>query len=256
MVFNALDVAPTPTTRCRKLQEEVAPKLAAHQDAIYLNAEAVPPRSNRVYDQRATLKLDPGIGAAARGDRTSNFVHGRRAAVRRRQDRAQEAERGRSDARARSSPIKLLAATKDGALVVDDKAEAGRPVGRRTRRRGAGGEGRASSTASGCCRCRTPRSSRRWQSLTNRATREQLFKASWTRAEHGDANDTRETIAAPRRSCAPSKAKLLGYPELRRLEARRSDGQDAASTRSSFMTEPGAGRHRQGASAKRRTCRR
>ncbi|WP_294239274.1 M3 family metallopeptidase [Chryseobacterium sp. sg2396] len=32
------------------------------------------------------------------------------------------------------------------------------------------------------------------QSLKNRATREKLFKASWMRAEKGDANDTRETI--------------------------------------------------------------
>ena len=32
------------------------------------------------------------------------------------------------------------------------------------------------------------------QSLTNRATREKLFKASWTRAERGDASDTRDTI--------------------------------------------------------------
>ncbi|MBV8326453.1 M3 family metallopeptidase [Chryseobacterium sp.] len=32
------------------------------------------------------------------------------------------------------------------------------------------------------------------QNLKNRATREKLFKASWSRAEKGDANDTRETI--------------------------------------------------------------
>ncbi|MCQ9637084.1 M3 family metallopeptidase [Chryseobacterium sp. WG23] len=32
------------------------------------------------------------------------------------------------------------------------------------------------------------------QNLKNRATREKLFKASWTRAEKGDTNDTRETI--------------------------------------------------------------
>lgn len=32
------------------------------------------------------------------------------------------------------------------------------------------------------------------QNLKNRTTREKLFKASWTRAEKGDANDTRSTI--------------------------------------------------------------
>ena len=32
------------------------------------------------------------------------------------------------------------------------------------------------------------------QNLKNRATREKLFKASWGRAERGDANDTRDTV--------------------------------------------------------------
>ena len=32
------------------------------------------------------------------------------------------------------------------------------------------------------------------QNLKNRATREKLYRASWTRAEKGDANDTRETV--------------------------------------------------------------
>ena len=33
------------------------------------------------------------------------------------------------------------------------------------------------------------------QNLNDRATREQLFKASWNRAEKGDDNDTRELIS-------------------------------------------------------------
>jgi peptidyl-dipeptidase Dcp len=31
--------------------------------------------------------------------------------------------------------------------------------------------------------------------LTDRATRRKIFEASWNRAEHGDANDTRSTVA-------------------------------------------------------------
>ncbi|HOQ62241.1 MAG TPA: M3 family metallopeptidase, partial [Vicinamibacterales bacterium] len=50
-------------------------------------------------------------------------------------------------------------------------------------------------------------------SLTNRATREKLFRASWTRAERGDANDTRQTIATLA-SLRARKAALLGYPDF------------------------------------------
>ena len=41
-----------------KVQEEEAPKLAAHQDAIYLNAKLFQ-RVAAVYEQRDSLKLSP-----------------------------------------------------------------------------------------------------------------------------------------------------------------------------------------------------
>ncbi len=47
------------------------------------------------------------------------------------------------------------------------------------------------------------------QNLKNRATREKLFKASWTRAEKGDANDTRETIEKLAKTRL-KKAQILG----------------------------------------------
>ncbi|RQO41759.1 dipeptidyl carboxypeptidase II [Chryseobacterium sp. KBW03] len=47
------------------------------------------------------------------------------------------------------------------------------------------------------------------QNLKNRATREKLFKASWTRAEKGDANDTRSTIEKLAK-LRLSKAQILG----------------------------------------------
>jgi peptidyl-dipeptidase Dcp len=48
------------------------------------------------------------------------------------------------------------------------------------------------------------------QSLTDRDVRERLFKASWLRTEHGDGNDTRDTIARIAQVRA-QQAKLLGY---------------------------------------------
>ena len=42
----------------QKVQEYEAPRLAAHQDAIYLNAKLFA-RVKAIYDQRASLHLDP-----------------------------------------------------------------------------------------------------------------------------------------------------------------------------------------------------
>ncbi|HEX6834089.1 MAG TPA: M3 family metallopeptidase, partial [Rudaea sp.] len=49
-------------------------------------------------------------------------------------------------------------------------------------------------------------------SLTQRATREKLFRASVERSEHGDANDTRQIIARIAELRA-QRAKLLGYKD-------------------------------------------
>ena len=49
--------------------------------------------------------------------------------------------------------------------------------------------------------------------LSNRTTRQTLFQNSWGRAERGDANDTRDTIAKIAQLRA-QKGKLLGYPNF------------------------------------------
>jgi peptidyl-dipeptidase Dcp len=49
------------------------------------------------------------------------------------------------------------------------------------------------------------------ESLTDRATREALFTNGWTRAEKGDANDTRPVIQQLA-TLRAQKAQLLGYP--------------------------------------------
>jgi peptidyl-dipeptidase Dcp len=51
------------------------------------------------------------------------------------------------------------------------------------------------------------------QDLGDRATRQALFEASWNRAEHGDANDTRATIERLAQLRA-EKTKLLGFPNF------------------------------------------
>ena len=104
----------------------------------------------------------------------------------------------------------LLAAAKDGALVVSDQSAL------------AGLSPAEVEAASEAAKARhldgkwlLPLSNTTQQpkiaSLQNRATREQLYRASWTRAERGDANDTRATIARLAVIRA-EKARLLGQP--------------------------------------------
>src|SRR5439155_1354263 len=56
-IFNAVTGANT-NDDLQKLQEEIAPKLSGHQDAITLNSKLFA-RIEAVYNQRAQLKLDP-----------------------------------------------------------------------------------------------------------------------------------------------------------------------------------------------------
>jgi peptidyl-dipeptidase Dcp len=56
-VFNGLTSANT-NPELQKIQQDVAPKLAAHDDAIFLNGKLFA-RVEAVYRQREALKLDP-----------------------------------------------------------------------------------------------------------------------------------------------------------------------------------------------------
>src|SRR5581483_2946749 len=85
----------------------------------------------------------------------------------------------------------LLAAAKDGALVVSDKADlAGLPPSELD----AAAQAAKSRSLDGkwVLPLKNTTQQDALQQLTNRATREKLFNASWTRAEKGDANDTRD----------------------------------------------------------------
>lgn len=67
------------------------------------------------------------------------------------------------------------------------------------------------------------------QNLKNRATREKLFKASWNRAEKGDANDTRSTIEKTA-ELRLKKAQLLGKESFAawKLQDQMAQNPDAA----------------------------
>ncbi|MDE1898713.1 MAG: peptidyl-dipeptidase Dcp [Xanthomonadaceae bacterium] len=207
LIFSALSGANTDPT-LQKVQELMAPRFAAQADAIYLDPRLFA-RIEAVYRQRASLHLDPEALRLVEVD-YRQFVHaGARLAD---ADKAKLKQLNEQESTLSAKFVnQLLAANKAGALAIGDKsALAGL------------GEGQLAA-ASQDARARGLKDT--WllplqnttqqpalQSLSDRATRQHLFEASWTRTEHGDANDTRATIARLAQVRA-EKAGLLGFPD-------------------------------------------
>jgi peptidyl-dipeptidase Dcp len=205
MTFNALASANTNDT-LQKTQEDVAPELAAHADAIYLNPKLFK-RIESIYDARDTLKLDPESHRLVEWYYLDFVHHGARLSD---TDKAKLQELNKQESTLSASFVnKLLAAAKDGALVVDDKA---RLAGLSDAEIDAAAQAASDRKLAGKWVIPLQNTTQQpsLQSLTDRDVREQLFKASWTRAEKGDANDTRDTIARLAQIRA-QQAKLLGY---------------------------------------------
>ncbi len=219
-VFFALTSANT-NDALQKVQAIEAPKLAAHHDAIYLNAKLFA-RVKTIYERRD--KLTGPEQKQLIKVYYDEFV--RSGANLSNADKAKLRELNKTLSSLETTfEKKLLAGTKAGALVVSDKAALA----------GLGAD--AIAAAADAAKARGLKG--KWvlplqnttqqpalTNLTDRATRKELFEHSWTRTEKGDANDTRQTIATIAKLRA-EKATLLGYPELRRLCAREPDGQDA-----------------------------
>ncbi|TAL87689.1 MAG: peptidyl-dipeptidase Dcp [Rhodanobacter sp.] len=207
-VFSAVTGANTDDA-LQKVQEIEAPRLAAHQDAIYLNDKLFQ-RIETVYNQRDKLKLDPEsrrlVEVVYR-----KFVHeGAKLSA---ADKAKLKTLNKEESTLSTQfTSKLLAATKDAALVVDDKAKlAGlsaaelAAAARAAKDRGLVGKW--------VLPLQNTTQQPELQDLKDRATRKALFEASWNRAEKGDANDTRKTIERLAKLRA-EQAKLLGFPNF------------------------------------------
>jgi peptidyl-dipeptidase Dcp len=205
-VFNGLSTANTNPT-LQKLQEEEAPKLAAHRDAIFLNGKLFE-RVEAIYNQRAGLKLDPESLRLVEYD-YQQFVHaGARLSD---TDKATLRQLNERDATLSARfANQLLAAAKAGALVVSDKPEL---AGLHQGDLDAAAQAAEARGLEG--KWLIPLQNTTQQpvlaSLAERATRKKLFEDSWLRAERGDANDTRATISELA-ALRAQKAKLLGYP--------------------------------------------
>ena len=208
LAFNALSGANTNDT-LQKLQEDEAPKLAAHQDSIYLNTTLFA-RLDTLYTTRDQLKLDPESRRLLEYQHQQFVMAGAKLSD---ADKTQLKKLNEEEASLGAKfTNQLLAAAKDGALVVSDKTEL---AGMSPAEIDAAAEKAKDRKLDGKWLISLKNTTQQpfLASLTNRATRESLFKASWTRAEHGDANDTRATITRIAEIRA-SKAKLLGQPNF------------------------------------------
>lgn len=189
-----------------KAQADLAAPFAAHQDAIALDP-ALFARVKTLYDQRQSL----GLNSEQLQVLTLTYENMVRAgALLSPADKATLTKlNGQLSTLETAFQQKLLAAAKAGALVVDDKAKL---AGLSDAEIAAAAEAAKARGLAG--KYVLPLQNTTQQpllaTLKDRATREALFNASWTRAVKGDANDTRDTIAQIALLRA-QKAKLLGF---------------------------------------------
>jgi peptidyl-dipeptidase Dcp len=205
LAFSCVSGANTDPT-LEKIQEAMAPKLAATQDAIYLNPKLFA-RIKTIYDKRDSLHLDPESQRLL-WYQYQQFV--KAGALLSDADKVKLKKINEENATLEAQFMnKLLAATKAGAYSTTDRTAL------------AGLTPAQLSTAATDAKARKqngwllPLQNTTQQPdltfLTDRATRKALFEDSWNRCERGDANDTRSIIARLAQLRA-QKAALLGYP--------------------------------------------
>ena len=207
MVLDGITQANSSPT-LEKAQEVVAPKEAAHDDAIFLN-EKLFQRVSAIYKQMDSLGLD------AESKRLvdvyyKKFVHA--GANLSAADKAKLRKLNEEESTlANDFRSKLLAATKDAAYHTADKAAL---KGLSDAQIQAAVEAAKARNVDGYV---LPMQNTTQQpilsSLEDRATRQAVFEDSWSRAERGGANDTRDTIVRLAKVRA-EKAKLLGFPNF------------------------------------------
>jgi peptidyl-dipeptidase Dcp len=190
----------------QKIRAEEAPKLAKHQDAIYLNAKLYA-RVKALYDKRDALGLDPESQYLLRRYHV-NFV--RAGAELKDADKAKLRALNEEEAKLTTQFAQfLLEDSKASSVVVSDKAElAGLSEG---------------DLASAAGRARERGLEGKWvldlqnttqqpvlSSLTNRAFRQRVLEASKARCDHGGPNDTKAIVARVAQLRA-QRANLLGF---------------------------------------------
>lgn len=190
----------------QKIQEDVAPKLAALRDAQYLNSKLFK-RVEALYNKREQLSLDPESLRLVEYY-YQNFIL---AGAKLTEDEKGKLKKLNEEEASLSAKFnnQLLAGTKAAAMVVsDESALAGLSQGSLDAAKQAAESNKLSGKWYFPLKNTTQQPE--LQSLTNRDTRQKLFEASWTRAEQNNENDTRQTVSRLAQLRA-EKAKLIGF---------------------------------------------
>ncbi|TMN19643.1 peptidyl-dipeptidase Dcp [Pseudoxanthomonas sp. X-1] len=204
-IFFGLVQADTNDAR-QKIQEEIAPKLAAHQDEINLDPKLFA-RIKSLYDQRDTLNLDPEQKRLVEYQ-YQEFV--RAGAQLSDADKATLRKLNVEETTLSTQfHTKLVAAAAAGAVVVDDKA---RLDGLSDGDIASAAQDAAARKLDGKYLLALQNTTQQpvLASLKDRDLRQQVMSASQSRAEKGDGNDTRQTVQRLAQLRA-QKAKLLGF---------------------------------------------
>jgi peptidyl-dipeptidase Dcp len=190
----------------QKIKAEESPKLAAHQDAIYLNARLYA-RVKALYDRRDALGLDPEARYLVERYHL-NFVRAG----------AQLSEADKTTLRALNQEEakltteftdKVLAETNESAVVISDLAElAGLDKGGIAAAAEAAKERKLAGKWVLTLQNTTQQPA--LGSLQNRAVRQRVLEASVRRGNHGGANDTK-AIVTRLAELRAQRAKLLGF---------------------------------------------
>jgi peptidyl-dipeptidase Dcp len=204
-VFNLLTGANT-NPELQKVEEEEAPKLAASSDALYLNTKLFQ-RISTLYKKRDQLSLDPESKRLLEVYYQQFELAGANLSD---SDKEKLKTLNKEEASLTTKfTSQLLAATKAGALLINDKAEL---AGLSDAQIAAAAQNAKSNGMDGKWLLSLQNTTQQpmLQSLSNRQTRQKLYEASVNRSEKSDANDTRQGILRIAQIRA-DKAALLGF---------------------------------------------
>ena len=208
------------------VQKEIAPKLAAHGDAIYLDAKLFA-RVDQVFAQRATLGLDAESLRLLEVTH-EDFVHAGATLTGEQKDRITKLNEEESTLQ-NAFATKLLAANKEGAFCTTDRATlAGLSEAQIA---GAAEVARERGVEGYVLVLHNTTQQSILADLTNRETRRAVFEQAWNRTEKGGDTDTR-AIVTRLAALRAEKAEVLGkssYAEWK-LENQMAKAPGAAGT--------------------------
>ena len=204
LAFSAVNGADTNDV-LQATDTRTAPLYAAHNDFIYLNAKLFQ-RFKALHDHQTELNLNPEQ-AKLLDVYYKQFVHSGAELTPAKQTQLKAMNKRLSSLQTEFNQ-KLLAAAKAGALQVTDPAAL---AGLSPQQLAAAQEDAKGRKLSGyVLPLQNTTQQPALSDLTSHATRQKVMDASLTRAEHGDANDTRAIISEIAQLRA-EKAALFGY---------------------------------------------